>query len=184
MSISAISGSSCSDYSTQNSLFQQIQQEFQQLGSDLQSGNLSAAQQDYVTLQQELPQTSNSSSQSTNPLEQAFSQLSQDLQSGNLTAALQDYQTIQKDLQSQASQWSQSAQGTEGAGRHHHPGGEKNQISQLMNQLGQDLQSGNLTAAQQDFSSLQSIFAQFSGQQASTSSTSSDSSTSTISVNA
>jgi outer membrane protein assembly factor BamD (BamD/ComL family) len=184
MSISAISGSSYSDYSTQNSLFQQIQKEFQQLGSDLQSGNLSAAQQDYVTLQQDMSPTSDSSSQSANPLEQAFSQLSQDLQSGNLTAALQDYQTIQKDLQSQASQWSQSTQGTEGAGKHHHHGGEKNEISQLMNQLGQDLQSGNLTAAQQDFSSLQNIFAQFSGQQASASSTSSDSSTSTISVNA
>jgi uncharacterized protein YukE len=54
MSVSAISGSSFFDYSTQNvqNKMQQFQQEFQQLGQDLRSGNLSAAQADFATLQQ------------------------------------------------------------------------------------------------------------------------------------
>ena len=93
--------------SSMSSQMQQIQQEFQQLGQDLQSGNLTAAQSDFTTLQNDLPQTSSTSSstsQSNNPIAQAFSQLSQDLQSGNLTAAQQDYSTIQQDFQNQASQ--------------------------------------------------------------------------------
>jgi hypothetical protein len=202
MSISAISGNSYSDYGSQ-SVFHQIEQEFQQLGSDLQSGNLTAAQADFVTLQQDLSQTSGSSSSQTNnstsnPIEQAFSQLSQDLQAGNLTAAQQDYQTLQQDFQNQAAQWSQSAHGTQGAyghHHHHHDGGsgsssESSQISQLMSQLGQDLQSGDLTSAQQTFASLQSLFGQSNQTGEQQSSTASDptavsaSTTSTISVNA
>ena len=99
MSTSGISSSMFSQ-------LQQFQQEFQQLGQDLTSGNLSAAQSDFVTLQNDLPQTSSTSttSQSNSPIAQAFNQLSQDLQAGNLSAAQQDYSTIQQDFQSQASQ--------------------------------------------------------------------------------
>jgi outer membrane protein assembly factor BamD (BamD/ComL family) len=133
---------------------QQIQQDFTQLGQDLQSGNLSAAQSDFVTLQNDMPQTgstSSSTSQSSNPIAQAFSQLSQDLQSGNLTAAQQDYSTIQQDFQNQASQ-------THHRHHHHHFGGsQQSQASQLFAQLGQDLQSGNLSDAQSDFTALQSL---------------------------
>jgi outer membrane protein assembly factor BamD (BamD/ComL family) len=83
-----------STQSVQNtpSTFQQIKAEFQQLGQDLQSGNLTQAQQDYTTLSQNLPGASQSS---TNPLLQAFAQLGKDLQSGNLQAAQQDYTTVQ-----------------------------------------------------------------------------------------
>jgi len=188
MSISAISANSYSDYSSQ-SPFDKIKQEFQQLSSDLQSGNLSAAQSDFVTLQQDLPQSSDSSSQTSNPIEQAFNQLSKDLQAGNLTAAQQDFQTIQKDLQNQAAQGSQSDDATEGAQHHHHHHGgsgsnESSQISKLMSQLGKDLQSGDLTSAQQDFTSLQSLFAKLSQSGYQQPSTSSESTTSTFSVNA
>ncbi len=141
------------------SQLQQFQQAFQQLGQDLQSGNVPAAQSDFVTLQKDLPQTSSTStstsaststSQNSSPIAQAFSQLSQDLQSGNLTAAQNDYSTIQQDFQSQASQMHHS--------HHHHSGGsQQSQASQLFDQLGQDLQSGNLSNAQSDFSSLQQI---------------------------
>jgi hypothetical protein len=59
-----------SDYrtqGTQNNL-QKVQQEFQQLGQDLQSGNLSAAQSDFASLQSLEPQgNSNSSSQVSSP---------------------------------------------------------------------------------------------------------------------
>ncbi len=53
MSLSGISSSNLFSYenqSVQNNM-QQFQQEFQQLGQDLQSGNLSAAQSDFTTLQ-------------------------------------------------------------------------------------------------------------------------------------
>jgi hypothetical protein len=73
---------------------QQFQQEFQQLGQDVQSGNLSAAQSDFTSL--------TSSQQSTflqppsnSPIAQALNQLSQDLQAGNLSGAHADYKTIQ-----------------------------------------------------------------------------------------
>ena len=207
MSISALSANGYWDHNPPSSL-EKIEQEFQQLGSDLQSGNLTAAQADFVTLQQDLPQTSNSSSQTSsptsnstsnstsNPIEQAFSQLSQDLQAGNLTAAQQDYQTIQQDFQNQATHWSQSAQGTQGAWghRHHHEGASESsskssQVSQLMSQLGQELQSGDLTSAQQTFASFQgllgqSLFGQSNQNGGQQPSTASESTSSTISVSA
>ena len=84
--------------------------QFQQLGQDLSSGNLSSAQSDFSALQQIFGQaasgsTSSSSSTSaastSNPLGQAFQQLSSDLKSGNLTAAQKDYSTIRQDMQNQ-----------------------------------------------------------------------------------
>ena len=157
MSVSGIFSSSLFSYNTQSvhNNRQQIQQEFQQLGQDLQSGNLSAAQSDFATLQQFQPRTnSTSSSQSNNPIAQAFSQLSQDLKSGNLSAAKQDYTKIQQDLQNQA---------TQGHPHHHHGGGGSgaSAISQLFDQLGQALQSGNVSTAQQAYNSLLQDFQQF-----------------------
>jgi len=59
---------------------QQVRTDFQQLGQDLQSGNLSAAQADFATLQQLQPGTSSTSStQSTSTLTQDFNQLAADL---------------------------------------------------------------------------------------------------------
>lgn len=182
MSVSGISSSSLFNYSTQDvqSKMKQIQQEFQQLGQDLQSGNLSAAQSDFATLQQLMPQhNSTSSTQSNNPIAQAFNQLSQDLQSGNLSAAQQDYTTIQQDFQNQAAQMH---------GHHHHHGGGgsgSSAISPLFEQLGQALQSGNLSTAQSVFSSLQQELQQLSqnGEAFSTQKSSQTSSTS-FSVNA
>ncbi|MGB8886023.1 MAG: hypothetical protein WCC87_04825 [Candidatus Korobacteraceae bacterium] len=174
MSVAGISSSSLFNYNTQSvqNQKQQFQQEFQQLGQDLQSGNLSAAQSDFATLQQYAPQTnSSSSSQSNSPIAQEFSQLAKDIQSGNTSAAQQDYSTIQQDMQSHAAE-----------GHHHHHsssggGGEGGQsaVSQLMSQLGQALQAGNLTSAQQTYSTLQQEFQQFTqGNSATTPSSSSN----------
>jgi soluble cytochrome b562 len=183
MSVSGISSSSLLDYysaqDVQNKM-KQFQQEFQQLGQDLQSGNLSAAQSDFATLQQLMPQNSSTSSaQSNNPIAQAFSQLSQDLQAGNLSAAQQDYSTIQQDFQNQAAQMH---------GHHHHHGGggsAASAISQLFDQLGQALQSGDLSTAQSVFSSLQQELQQLSQTGvASSAQKSSPSSSSSISVSA
>lgn len=157
MSVSGISSTSIFNSATQSieAKVKQFQQEFQQLGQDLQSGNLSAAQSDFVTLQQTGTQNNSAASApGTNPIAQAFSQLGQDLQSGNISGAQQDFANIQKAFQNQASQ----AQGTQTQGHHHHHHGggasDSNAISQLFEQLGTQLQSGNVSAAQQTYNSL------------------------------
>jgi soluble cytochrome b562 len=136
----------------------------QQLGNNLQSGNLSAAKASFAKLQQSATQTSStSSSQSSSPIAQAFTQLGNDLQSGNVSAAQQDYSTIQQDFKNQAS----SSQATQGHNHHASSVGGQNEISQTMGQLGQSLQSGNLSTAQQAYGTLQQDlqqFAQNSGQ--------------------
>ena len=163
MSVSGISTSSLSNYdsgNTQNNL-QKAQQAFQQLGQDLQSGNLSAAQSDFATLQNLVPQLSSTSSsssslQSNSPIAQAFSQLAKDLQSGNLSAAQQDFGTIQKDFQSQAAQsQTQTAPGH----HHHHRGAGSSEISQLLDQLGTAPTSGSSTASPQSSTTSVSVTA-------------------------
>jgi outer membrane protein assembly factor BamD (BamD/ComL family) len=109
--------------STQNTApnFEQIKTEFQQLGQDLQSGNLQGAKQDFANLQQDLTQissqqvaghhgphhhrvensqsSSSSSPQPTNAIDQAFNALAQDLQAGNLSAAQSTFSRLSNDLQ-------------------------------------------------------------------------------------
>ena len=121
---------------------QKVQSEFQQLGQDLQAGNLTQAQSDFATLSQ----TFSGSTQNITSLSQAFGTLGQALQAGNLSAAQQAYSTIQQDVQ-QAGAY---------AHHHHHHGGgsgeagmnSTNPLMQAFGNLGQALQSGNLTAAQ------------------------------------
>jgi hypothetical protein len=151
MSVSGISSASLYDPQSVQNNFQQFQQTFQQLGKDLQSGNLSAAQSDFATLQQLQPQsgaTSSSASESNNPIAQTFSQLSTDLQSGNLSAAQQDYTTIQQALQTKSTQ-------SEATAGHHHHHSDGSEIGQLLDQLSTELQSGDLSTAQGTFSTLQ-----------------------------
>lgn len=159
MSVSGISISLFNTQTTQNNI-QKAQQEFQQLGKDLQSGNLSAAQTDFATLQSLAAPSSSSTSasQSNSPIAQAFAQLGKDLQSGNLSAAQQDFTTIQQDFQNQASQ--SQTQATHGH-HHHGGGGDSSAISRLFDQLGQALQSGNLSSAQQAYTSLTQELQQF-----------------------
>jgi len=152
MSVSGISSSSLYDTQSVQNSAQQFRQEFQQLGQDLQAGNLSAAQSDFTTLQNLSAQNSSATSQSNSPIAQAFSQLAKDLQSGNLSAAQQDFATIQQDFQNQAAQ--NQTQSTQGHHHHHHGGGGSSEISQLLSQLGTALQSGDLSTAQQAYSSL------------------------------
>ena len=150
---------------------QQIKQGFQLLGQDLQSGNLSQAQSDFASLQQLIPGgqqntllAPTSGAQSGNPLATAVSQLAQDLKSGNLSAAQSDFSTVQQDLQQAGSRLG----GPHGHHHRHHGDGEASQsssqqdpISTLFGQLGQDLQAGNLSAAQQAYASLQQDLQRF-----------------------
>lgn len=175
MSIAGILSSSLFSSNSQavTSPQQQFQKEFQQLGQALQSGNLSAAQSDFATLQQNSlsasPTASTPGSAATStPIAQAFSQLGKDLQSGNLSGAQQDFSNIQQDLQSQ---------GTQAHHHHHHHGGgggsssTQSTLAQEFAQLGQDLQSGNVSAAQQAYSAVQQSFAAFGANSASTTAT-------------
>ena len=91
-----------------------IPQEFQELGQDLKSGNLAAAQQAYSTIQQDL-QTQSSSPElaraghhhrhisgdkntTSNAITQLMSELGTALQTGNLPNAQQAYASLQQDL--------------------------------------------------------------------------------------
>jgi len=132
-----------------------IRQNIGKLGDDLQTGDLSAAQQDFATLQQTNPQGSTTSTQSNNPITQAFNQLSVDLQSGNLTGAQQAYSNIQQNFQApdQTSQTQGQTSQTQSHFHHHrHGGGGGAEASQLLDQLGQDSQTSAL--AQQTYSSV------------------------------
>ncbi len=105
VSVAGIFGSSFINYAAKSihSRMQQARQEFQQLGQDLQSGNLSVAQSDFAAPQKLGPQSkTRPSTQNSASLSQDLQQLSQDLQSGNTAAAQQDYSRLQQDFQSQA----------------------------------------------------------------------------------
>jgi len=130
----------------------EFQQDLQKLGSDLNSGNLSGAQSDLAMLQQLTPRLS-ALSQSGSNIATAFNKLASDLQTGNLAAAQQDYATLQQDMKS-----------AHGSHHHHMHAGSANAsttISQIFSQLGQALQTGNLSAAQQAYTTLQQDFAQY-----------------------
>lgn len=145
--------------SVRNSGAQQLRQDFQQLGRDLQSGNLTAAQTYFSTLQQNGPQSGTSAAvQSGNSVSQQLQQLSEALQSGNLSAAQQDYTSLFQGFQSLKafSQTHHHAAGIDGAA-----GAKAGAINGLFTQLGQALQSGSPSAAQQAYASLQQDFQQF-----------------------
>jgi len=143
MSVSAISTNSLIPSSNQNTPInlQQFQKEFQQLGSDLQNGNLSTANQEFSSLQAIVP-ASTSASQSQSPVVQTFNQLGQDIRSGSLPAAQQDYGTLKTNLQKIALNHS------------HHRVHDPMETSQGDFQLGQTLQASNASTAQSAYSSL------------------------------
>ena len=152
MSISGISSNSSLSVSLQNAQAktQQVKNEFQQLGKDIQAGNISQAQSDFSTLSQNLP----GSMQHNISLSQTFSALGSALQSGNVSTAQQDCATLQQAIQ----------QGRGHQLHHgHHTGGNSLQssssstgstLSQLFTSIGSDLQSGNLSAAQTAYSTI------------------------------
>jgi hypothetical protein len=129
-------------------------QDMQKLSQDLQSGNLSAAQSDFATLQAAFspPASSTVSTPSTsgastsNPVAQAFNQLGTDLESGNLSAAQKDLSTVQQDLHT--SHFSHRING--GGGN----SGGQNSLFQDINPGGPNLTATNL-AAQQAYATLE-----------------------------
>src|SRR5271163_3463119 len=93
--------------------FQQIQSEFQQLGQDLQAGNLTQAQQDYATLQQYFQQQQQGAGQvhhhhhhggggdgqQGSQVSSALNSLATALQAGNLSSAQTAFAALQQDLE-------------------------------------------------------------------------------------
>lgn len=151
MSVSAISSNNALSQSLQTwqAKAQKIQSEFQQLGQDLQAGNITRAQSDFSSLSQNF----SGSLQSNSSMSQAFSALGTALQSGNLAAAQKAYSTLQNDVE----------QSGLGHHHHHHSAGGSSQttnsssgsgLAQLFGSLGSALQTGNLSSAQSAYSAL------------------------------
>jgi len=119
--------------------------EFRQLGQDLQSGNLSAAQQDFVTLSSDVqsPAAPSSTAQPAaastgtgtqsieSTLESDFQTLGQDLQSGNLSGAQQAYSQIQQAVQGSGDGFGQGLHGH----HHDHGGGGESQIASILKSI-------------------------------------------------
>jgi DNA-binding FadR family transcriptional regulator len=165
MSISPLSTNLLSDLSQQHrqNPFQEIKQDFSQLASALQSGNLTDAQSAYSNIQQLLGGNQNSSSSNTsssgsNPIQNDFAALGQALQSGNLTQAQSAFSQLQTDVQSvrQANQ-NQTPPVAQDQFVSTAPPTltPAEQVQQDYTQLASALQSGNLTSAQTAFTALQ-----------------------------
>lgn len=174
MSISALSSDLISDLSQQQwqNPFRQIKQDFNQLASALQSGNLSDAQSAYASIQQLLQAQQNSSNSNTsstgsNTLQTDFAALGQALQSGDLTQAQSAFSQLQSDFQAGrrsttgaagAPPWLQQQpaqdQYVPSASQGQNPAEE---ALEDYTQLANALQSGNLTDAQSAYSSLQQL---------------------------
>jgi hypothetical protein len=145
MSVSAIAGGS-SQLANIQSNYQQVRNQFKQLGQDLQCGSLTKAQTDFVTLSQSFA----SQLSGTNPVAKTLGQIGQALQSGNLSAAQQAFGLISKIASSAVP-------------HHSHVPPMGNQLKTSLDQLGQALQSGNLSTAQQAFTAVQQVWQQMSG---------------------
>ena len=152
----------------------QAQQDFQRLGQDLQAGNLAQAQTDLTALHKDFTEAPSAieglarqgmaqqgvAQNDSGPVQPRFQQLSQDLKAGNLGAAKADFATLRQDLQP----------GTGPAIHpHRHPryaeesAANTNGVAQVLGQLGQALQSSNISAAQQSYATLQKEFQQAAG---------------------
>jgi hypothetical protein len=149
MSVLGIASTALAQLGNIPSKFQGVQDKFKTLGQDLQAGNLTQAQTDFVTLSQSVTSQLASSS----PFAKAFNAVGQALQSGDLSAAQQAFAAI-------------APGGTAPASVHHHhyrvamapssaSAAQSNLFAQELGTLGQALQPGNLTAAQQAFSAMQ-----------------------------
>jgi ribosomal protein S20 len=133
--------------------FQQLRTEFQKLGQDLQAGNMQAAQNDFTALAKNLPGQQSAASS----FSQAISSLSEALQSGSVTAAQQAFSQLQQGAKQTANYFRP---------HNHHVftggpfSGQLTSLTQAFSGLGQALQSGDVSAAQQAYAALAQEFPQ------------------------
>ena len=83
-------------------------------------------------------------------IQSQFQKLGQDLQAGNLTQAQSDFATLSQELPNGGQLSSQAASSSSTSSTSSTASSSSNPILQAFQSLGQDLQSGNLSAAQQE----------------------------------
>jgi hypothetical protein len=154
MSVTGIPGINNSQVSTR---LQEMKTEFQQLGTDIEAGNLSQARQDFTSLSQ------NSSGSQQSTVNQDFNALGHALKSGNLSDAQNAYSTLLQDLQQASSEVHHhhhyQALGSQGANSSDRQ--QSNPIGQAFEALGKALESGDLSGAQQAFLTIQQDLQQY-----------------------
>ena len=134
MSVAGITSINSTQLANVQQNLQKVQNEFKQLGQDLQSGNLTQAQADFVTLSQSL---------SSPPTFVGPTALGN--QAGTGSSPANPPNIVGPTAQ------------THSASASHH----RVHLRQALNQLGQALQAGNLSAAQQAFTTMSQIWQQF-----------------------
>jgi hypothetical protein len=156
MSIASVASSPISGFnvnsSANTSKQSQLREQFQQLGQDLQSGNLSAAQGDFASLQQASLASGSSTTRANDPVTQALNQLQTDLQTGDLVGAAPKPvggAPIAVQVPHTPSFHGHTPHPPEGPEDPTSPGSGTS-----LEQLGQALQSNNLSAAQQAYNSV------------------------------
>lgn len=159
MSLAALTHTTFSPLANVQSKVQAVSSEFQKLGSDLTTGDLTKAQTDFVASSQSFVAGQQASNLSA---AQAFDTLGQSLQSGDLSVAQQSF----------AKTWP-GAFGPDALSNlplPHGPSSSQAMVSGVNNaimsdlvQLGRTLQAGNLSAAQQAFTTLQQDWQQVGG---------------------
>lgn len=174
MSTAAVSSTSI--FQELQSFYQTRQTDLKQLGSDIQSGNLSAAQQDFQNLAVlgENGPFANSEPFSNSTRANTFNALGEALQGGNLAQAQTAFNTLTGlpnatapatpanpatvvDLASTQPGTASTSTATPTSSIYQQLQAYRQQRTADLTQLGQDLQAGNLSAAQTDFNTLTSL---------------------------
>ena len=140
MSIAGIASTAFAHLANVQRSYQKVQSEFKQLGQDLQAGNLTQAQADFVTLSQSLASPPNFVGPNA---------VGQQNPSAAASAASPPNFVPPKAV-------NQAGQDQLASGSHH-----RIHFRQALSQLGQALQAGNLTAAQQAFATMEQIWQKF-----------------------
>ena len=136
MSVAGITSINSTQLANVQQNLQKVQNEFKLLGQDLQSGNLTQAQADFVTLSQSLATPGNFVGPTA-----LGKQAGADSSSANPPSIVGPTAL------------------THSASASHH----RVHLHQALSQLGQALQAGNLSAAQQAFQTMSQIWQQFIG---------------------
>ncbi len=138
------------------SQLQSVRQDFSGLTTSLASGDLTAAQNAFATLLQDLGNTNTQASQQTGAsslISTDLTTLGTALSSNDLAASQKAYATLLQDLNA-----AQQTQATHHHHRHHRHAGNAQSTTDAVNNdfasLGTSLQSGDLTAAQKAFATL------------------------------
>jgi len=174
--MSTVPISSSSIYQELQTFFQQRANDVAQLGQDLTAGNVANAQQDYATLQglgQGGPFANGDAFAAGNVREEDFLAIGKALQAGDLNAAQQAFAQLESTFKKGGGGGSDSlASAVSSAESGGTPASASTNLSQSLyqqlrayyqertadiNQLGQDLATGNTANAQKDYAALEAL---------------------------